>query len=112
MSAFLISSGAIKAGVLDMLEALVAVSLAGNVVQFVQFAGELISQTITIRKNGGPSSLSELKKLTESLRNQACVITTHLEAGAVNQVLAQEDQVSDKTIIPVLLLTCCSTCSR
>ncbi|TAQ87101.1 hypothetical protein B7494_g4578 [Chlorociboria aeruginascens] len=86
-----------------MLEALVAVSLAGNVVQFLQYAGELISQTKAIRRSGGPSSLPDLRKLTESLSKQACIIQTHLQAPNAAQpnpnqpdgvilVHSQEDQ--------------------
>ena len=75
-----------------MLEALVAVGLAGNVVQFVQFASSLVLEAEEIRKNGRPSSLPALIKLTEELMEQAKVITTRLKASTVT--LQFEDQVS------------------
>ncbi|KAI9857130.1 MAG: hypothetical protein M1813_008621 [Trichoglossum hirsutum] len=72
------------------MEALLAVGLAGNVVQFVQLAGKLISETNAIRKTGNPSSLQDLQNLSESLTKQAGAVKTHLEAS--NAVLSQEDQ--------------------
>lgn len=63
-----------------MLEALVAIGLAGTVVQFFQCACEFISQTNAIRKTGGPSSLADLRKLTESLTMRAAVIEAQLHA--------------------------------
>lgn len=71
------------------MEALLAVCLAGNVVQFVQLAGKLISETNAIRKTGNPSSLQDLQNLSESLTKQAGAVKTHLEAS--NAVLSQED---------------------
>jgi len=76
------------------MEALVAVGLAGNVVQFVQFAGELISETIAIRKTGSPSSLPKLQNLAANLTKQAGLIKAHLDAARAVEELAQEDQVS------------------
>lgn len=73
------------------MEALVAVGLAGNVVQFVQFSGKLISETIAIRKDETPSSLPNLKNLSEILTKQAGIIRARLKAS--NATLAQEDQV-------------------
>ncbi|KAF2115897.1 hypothetical protein BDV96DRAFT_599443 [Lophiotrema nucula] len=73
-----------------MLEALVAVGLAGNVVQFVQFASSLVLEAEEIRKKGRPSSLPALIKLTEALQKQAKVITTRLKAS--NETLQYEDQ--------------------
>lgn len=74
-----------------MLEALIAVGLAGNVVQFVQFASKLVLEAEEIRRNGGPSSLPALKKLTEELMAQAIVIITSLKSS--NATLEPEDQV-------------------
>ncbi|KUJ11274.1 uncharacterized protein LY89DRAFT_674608 [Mollisia scopiformis] len=73
-----------------MLEALVAIGLAGNVIQFVQYAGEMISQANAIRKSGSPSSLPDLRKLTESLTKQACIIEGHLEALNASQSITNE----------------------
>jgi len=53
------------------MEALLAVGLAGNVAQFVQFAGKLISEAHSMKKNGSPKSISELKHLSETLTTQA-----------------------------------------
>jgi hypothetical protein len=74
------------------MEALVAVGLAGNVVQFVQFTGELISETNSIRRTGSPSSLPDLRRLSEDLIQQADTIHKCLKAS--NASLAQEDQVN------------------
>jgi hypothetical protein len=87
-----------------MLEALVAVGLAGNVVQFIQFAGELITETKVIRRAGHPSRLPDLRKLTDSLIKQADIIHTHLQANIGNQTTGanlarrQEDEVRMKAL--------------
>ncbi|OAL43080.1 hypothetical protein IQ07DRAFT_473640, partial [Pyrenochaeta sp. DS3sAY3a] len=47
------------------MEALLAVGLASNVVQFVGFAHNLVSAASAIRKNGAPSSLPDLKDLAQ-----------------------------------------------
>ena len=75
-----------------MLEALIAVGLAGNVVQFVQFASKLVLEAEGIRKNGNPSSLPALRKLTEDLMVQATVIINSLKSS--NATLVPEDQVN------------------
>jgi hypothetical protein len=71
------------------MEALLAVGLAGNVVQFVQFAGELISEARSIMKNGSPKSIPELRHLSETLTKQAGMIKARLKAS--NATLAEED---------------------
>ena len=73
------------------MEALVAVGLAGTVVQFVQFSAQLVSIAKDIRKNGAPSSLPNLKTLTKSLIQQTEVIATRLKANAAT--LEAEEQV-------------------
>jgi hypothetical protein len=75
-----------------MLEALVAVGLAGNVVQFVQFASTLVLEAEKIRKNGSPSSLPALRKLTKELMAQAAVIIKSLKSS--NATLEPDNQVS------------------
>ncbi|KAF2652569.1 hypothetical protein K491DRAFT_43805 [Lophiostoma macrostomum CBS 122681] len=72
------------------MEALLAVGLAGNVVQFVQFAGKLISEAKAIQNTGNPSSLPYLRGVSDSLTNQVGVIKSRLKAS--NATLAQEDQ--------------------
>jgi hypothetical protein len=74
------------------MEALVAVGLAGNVVQFVQGAGTLIAEANAIRKSGSPSSLPDLQRLSKTLTNQAAVLNTRLKACSAT--LKEEDQAS------------------
>ena len=76
--------------------------LAGNVVQFVQSTGELISETNAIPKTGSPASLPELRKLTETLIKQAESIQNCLATNAgTSTTLAQEDQVR----LPISLIS-------
>ncbi|KAH7394011.1 hypothetical protein DE146DRAFT_765582 [Phaeosphaeria sp. MPI-PUGE-AT-0046c] len=74
------------------MEALIAVGLAGNVVQFVSFAGKLISETIAIRKTGSPSSLPGLRILTNTLTQQAGSIHRSLSNQPGGSPLAPEEQ--------------------
>ena len=71
-----------------------AIGLAGNVVQFVEFAGKLISETASIRKTGNPSSLPDLRTLTESLTKQSDTICKCLTGNT--SYVSQEDKVSSK----------------
>jgi hypothetical protein len=73
------------------MEALVAIGLAGNVVQFASSAGALIKEANSIRKMGSPSSLPKLKTQSEDLTSQAAVLRTRLKAYGAT--LAEEDQV-------------------
>jgi hypothetical protein len=73
------------------METLAAVGLAGNVVQFVQFAGQLISEANAIRKNGSPSSLAHLRDFSDSLTRQAGLIKAGLKSKPTP--FGQEDQV-------------------
>jgi hypothetical protein len=84
-----------------IMEALVAVGLAGNVVQFVSAAGALIKEANSIRKEGSPSSLPELKNLSEALTRQATVLQTRLKASSAT--LAEEDQVREPSKHPYLV---------
>jgi hypothetical protein len=81
-----------------IMEALVAVGLAGNVVQFVFAAGALIKEANSIRKEGSPSSLPKLKTLSEDLTKQATVLQTRLKASSAT--LPEEDQVREPSIHP------------
>jgi hypothetical protein len=76
---------------LDDMEALLAVGLAGNVVQFVQFSGQLISLAKEIKKRGAASSLLDLRKVAQNLTQQTRVIVTRLKANTAT--LEQEEQV-------------------
>ncbi|CAI6337945.1 unnamed protein product [Periconia digitata] len=72
------------------MEALVAVGLAGNVVQFVQFSGQLIAETSRIRQDGSPSSLPGLLKSSEKLITQTKIIFKCLKSKS--ETLTEEDQ--------------------
>ncbi|KAF2109774.1 hypothetical protein BDV96DRAFT_604646 [Lophiotrema nucula] len=72
------------------MEALVAVGLAGNVVQFVQFSSSLVSEVQSIRKTGSPSSLPDLQNLCKTVVEQASTIRKFLTSSTNN--LAKEEQ--------------------
>ncbi|CAN9221747.1 unnamed protein product [Alternaria alternata] len=72
------------------MEALIAVGLAGNVVQFIQGAGTLIAQANAIRESSSPSSLPGLQRLCKTLTDQAAVLRTRLKACSAT--LKEEDQ--------------------
>jgi hypothetical protein len=74
------------------MEALVAIGLAGNVVQFVQGARDLISIVTAVRATGKPPSIPDLLKISEQLTGQANFLSRHLKAS--NATLAEEDQVN------------------
>jgi hypothetical protein len=84
-----------------IMEALVAVGLAGNVVQFVSAAGALIKEANSIRKEGSPSSLPKLKNLSEDLTKQAMVLQTRLKVSSAT--LAEEEQVREPIKNPYLV---------
>lgn len=62
-----------------------AFGLTGNVVQFVQFAGKIISEMNSIR-TGSPSSLPDLRSLVENLTKQSDTIHKCLKVFARNLV--------------------------
>lgn len=74
-----------------------ALGVAGNVVQFVQFAGQLISEVNQIRKEGSPKSLQTLHQISKNVTKQAEVIEARLTAQIHN--LNQEDQVGRKIVL-------------
>jgi hypothetical protein len=63
------------------MEALVAVGLAGNVVQFVQGAGALIALAKEIRDSGSPKALPQLEELSRTLIGHAAVLQSRLRAS-------------------------------
>lgn len=73
------------------MEALIAVGLAGNIVQFVQFSGQLLSLANEIKKKGAASSLLGLRKVAQNLTLQTRSIVTQLKANTAT--LEQEEQV-------------------
>jgi hypothetical protein len=82
---------------LDNMEALVAMGLAGNVVQFVQFSGQLISLAKEIKKKGAPSSLIDLRKVAQNLAQQTRVIVTRVKANTATH--EQEEQVCRESTV-------------
>lgn len=84
-----------------------AFGLTGNVVQFVQFAGKIISEMNSIR-TGSPSSLPDLRSLVENLTKQSDTIHKCLK-GNTSQV-SQEDEVSSSAQRAQLIFV--SICSK
>jgi len=50
-----------------MLEALAAISLAGNVLQFIEFLAELVSKSSEIRRHGNTVTDEEIETTTSDL---------------------------------------------
>jgi len=63
------------------MEAVVAVGLAGNVVQFISFAGTLIAEIKSLHDIGSPRSLPDILDRTNDLIRQAEIIHDHLHAS-------------------------------
>jgi hypothetical protein len=76
------------------MEALIAVGLAGNVVQFIQFSGALIAETRSIHAIGSPRSLPGTLDRTKELTRQAEMISDRLRATNSATTVRPEDQVS------------------
>ena len=91
------------------MEALIAIGPAGNIVQFVQFSAKLISEAHSIRQTGSPSSLPDLRKLTDSLTSQADATHKSLSLRASTTTLAPEDQVHP-ALLHVQLIPGASQC--
>jgi hypothetical protein len=80
------------------MEALIAVGLAGNVVQFVAFAASLVSCVDHLRKHDSPESLPGLVQLSRNLTDQAALLKSRLKSSAT--ILKEEEQVRlDRTIV-------------
>jgi len=77
------------------MEALATLGIAANVVQFLQFSGQLISEALVIKRTGSPSSASELKKYAVDLTKLASEFKTPLDAKMQAGELSQEDEVSE-----------------
>lgn len=98
------------------MEALAAVSLAGNVVQIMQFTGEFIDEIRSIKRTGNPKSLSDFRRLSNSLTTQAGLVRSRLNAS--NTTLAQEEQVRAlirgllNTMLIVLVIVPTRYCDR
>jgi hypothetical protein len=73
------------------LEALVAVSIAGNFVQFALCAGGLVRKANFVRKNGNPRALPAVRAVTNELVKQAAALS--MKSKAAGATLADEEQV-------------------
>jgi hypothetical protein len=87
------------------MEALAAISLAGNVVQFVELTAKLISDAREIKANGQPSSILDLKTLAENLTTQASIVKSQLQTSTAARPLSEENQVCDSRADLKLILT-------
>lgn len=86
------------------MEALIAVGLAGNVVQFVQFSSVVISEARAIRATGRSSSLARLKELSTTLTRHANTVKMRIEGNGTP--LEPEEEVrayTDETAFPELM---------
>jgi hypothetical protein len=78
------------------MEALAAVSLAGNVVQFLQLTCKLISDAHEIKARGEPKSIPDLNYLAVNLTKQAAIVKSRLQASSATRSLSEENQVCTK----------------
>lgn len=73
------------------MEALVAVGLAGNVVQFALCLGTLINEAKAIKKTGDTEDLPVIRRHTQLVVDQSVALKMRLNASRAT--LAEEDQV-------------------
>jgi len=81
-----------------MLDPLTALSLAGNVIQLVQFTGQLAAQAREIRATGSSRILRDVRTITYDLLKQ--IETTKkifADDDSVQTVRTEEDQVCTVT---------------
>ncbi|KAF7936941.1 hypothetical protein BELL_0098g00040 [Botrytis elliptica] len=74
------------------MEALAALSLAGNVMQFVDFSSKIISEARAIEKNGESSSIADLQRFALSSTKHARIIRSRLQASSYIRPLSEENQ--------------------
>ncbi|TGO19000.1 hypothetical protein BTUL_0006g00330 [Botrytis tulipae] len=75
------------------MEALAALSLAGNVMQFVDFSSKIISEARAIEKNGESSSIADLQRFALNYTKHASIIKSRLQASNDTRPLSEENQV-------------------
>lgn len=83
-----------------MLDPLTALSLAGNVIQLVQYTGQLATQAREIRSSGSSKVLRDVRTITFDLVKQ--IETTKKIFGddnSVRNVRNEEDQVRFGTAV-------------
>lgn len=73
------------------MEALIAVGLAGNVVQFVLCLGTLAKEAKSINDTGSTEEVPAIKVSTQHVINQAMSLKARMKAFTAT--LAEEDQV-------------------
>ena len=78
------------------MEALAAVSLAGNVIQFVDFSSKVISEARSIERNGDLSSITDLQRYVSNSTKQAGIIRSRLQASTYARPLSEDNQVRSK----------------
>jgi hypothetical protein len=79
-----------------MLEALVALSLAGNIVQFVDFASELLSEGRQIRHAGSTITNLDLQAICRDLECLSIKLCTSATPSFEEATyLVEDDQVSE-----------------
>ncbi|PSN68044.1 hypothetical protein BS50DRAFT_633683 [Corynespora cassiicola Philippines] len=74
------------------MEAVVAIALAGNVIQFAQLAKGIFSEAKAVRETGYPRSLIALRGSVDNLLKQSGIIHARLVTKADGNKLSQEDQ--------------------
>ncbi|ATZ57671.1 hypothetical protein BCIN_15g02220 [Botrytis cinerea B05.10] len=74
------------------MEALAALSLAGNVMQFADFSSKIISEARAIDKNGESSSIADLQRFALSYTKHARIIKSRLQVSSYTRPLSEEDQ--------------------
>ncbi|THV46237.1 hypothetical protein BGAL_0403g00050 [Botrytis galanthina] len=74
------------------MEALAALSLAGNVMQFVDFSSKIISEARAIEKNGESSSIADLQRFALNCTKHATIIRSRLQASIYTRPLSEENQ--------------------
>jgi hypothetical protein len=76
-----------------MLEALAALSLAGNIIQFADFISKAIVLFNEVRKHGATSRMEDLQATTTSLVEQTAQMKSELEQNSMGSALTVQDQV-------------------
>ncbi|TEY38631.1 hypothetical protein BOTCAL_0481g00010 [Botryotinia calthae] len=74
------------------MEALAALSLAGNVMQFVDFSSKIISEARAIERNGESSSIVDLQRFASNSTKHAGIIKSRLQASSYTRPLSEENQ--------------------
>jgi hypothetical protein len=95
------------------MDPLTVLSIAGNVVQFVDFASKLVSKGYRIYTSaqGGPPENEQLQTLTEDMRDIAVKLDRSLALelqGPINQRTQSEPHSNEDLALKMLCQKCCS----